>query len=243
MRRDSYAYDEFWARFFGVEVAALQRAALTVVPHAQLVGYAGIWFFQHQQSVLISAPSEWVERLRDHAAQLARQPLPGLTLLQEILGGNPGRVIGPAYHGYLPPNGFRSARDPNVRRLNPEDQPALRDLRAACSVEDWDHSALSTAHEPVFGYFVAGQLVAAAGSDPWTDDALNPGVLSRPDQRGRGFGAAAVSAVVESALAAGKLPLYQTLVANGASVRVCERLGYRPYATHLAVRLAEAADS
>jgi GNAT superfamily N-acetyltransferase len=241
MQRETTAYDEFWSRFFGLDVAQLQSPGVTVVAHAHLADYPGIWFFERRASVVVSAPSEWVERLRGHADRLVQEPLPSSTLLREMLGGEPARVIGPAYQGYLSPGAFRPVRDPNVRRLGSQDEPALLDLRSVCSVEEWEHSALSMMNEPVFGYFLGGELVAAAGSDHWTREAVNPGVLSRPDQRGRGFGAAVVSALVEAAMASGKLPLYQTLTANAASVGLCERLGYRHYGTHLAVRLGRQA--
>lgn len=241
MRYDSQSYDDFWSRFFGLDAVHLQTPGVSIVAHAHLGDYSGIWFFERCDSVVVSAPSGWVERLRCHVERLRVEPLPGSSLLREILGSEPQKVIGPAYQGYLPPGEFRSVREANVRRLGTQDEPALRDLRSACSEGDWDHSALAPANEPLFGYFLDGDLVAASGSDHWTNDALNPGVLSRPDQRGRGFGAAVVSGVVESAIATGKLPLYQTLAANTASVRICERLGYRRYGTHLAVRIEHAA--
>ena len=43
--------------------------------------------------------------------------------------------------------------------------------------------------------------------------------------------------VVQRALHAGKLLLYQTLEANSGAVRIALRLGYEQYARHLAVRL------
>ena len=52
-----------------------------------------------------------------------------------------------------------------------------------------------------------------------------------------GHGAAVVSAIVSRALNDGKTLLYQTLEANEAAVRHAARLGYRRYATHVAVRL------
>jgi GNAT superfamily N-acetyltransferase len=147
-----------------------------------------------------------------------------------------GTAIGPVYQGYLPPGAFCAVRDGNVRRLRPSDQVALLGLRSACSEDEWEHSALSTANDAVFGYFCNGELVAAAGAEHWTPDSLSPGVLSRPDIRGRGMGTAVVSAVVESAMISGKIPLYQTLSANAASVAVAEHLGYRHYGIHVAVR-------
>jgi predicted GNAT family acetyltransferase len=61
--------------------------------------------------------------------------------------------------------------------------------------------------------------------------------LVHPEFCGRGYGTAVVSAVVASAMADGKLLLYQTVESNRASVVIAERLGYRKYASYLAIRL------
>lgn len=62
-------------------------------------------------------------------------------------------------------------------------------------------------------------------------------MLTHPEFRGRGCGAAVVRAVVADALSVGKLLLYQTLEANHAAVRLAFSLGYERFASHVAVRL------
>ena len=230
-------YDDFWGSFFGLEAERLRRPGVNVVEHAHLRGYPGVWFFVRGSSVVVSAPAAWLDRLRSRTMQIAAHPLPGPPLLRELFGRDPERVIGPAYQGCLVREGFQPMRDAHVRRLSSSYDSALADLRAASSSEEWEHSALGTSSEPRFGYFEAGRLVAAAGTDPWTADAVGPGVLTHPDHRGRGHATAVVSAVVEHALAAGKLLLYQTLTASTGAVKVAERLGYQQYATHLAIRV------
>jgi hypothetical protein len=237
MQDDLAKYDDFWAAFFGLEAVQLRRPGVSIVKHAHLGQYTGVWFFVRGSSVVVSAPEAWLARLEHHRERIAAEPLPGSPLLRELFDRDPERVIGPVYQGHLPREAFRPVRDSSVRRLSSSDDPGLIALRAACTEEEWEHGGLGSASEPRFGYFLGGELVAAAGTDQWTADAVGPGVLSLPGQRGRGFGTAAVSAVVEHALAHGKLPLYQTLMAYAGSMAIATRLGYLQYATHVAVRV------
>ena len=184
-----------------------------------------------------SAPDAWFERLASQADRIAAQRLPSRQLIDDLFGRELERVIGPVYQGCLPREEFRPVQDGNVRRLHSSDEAEWLDLSSACTTEELEHSGLSSASEPRFGYFQDGRLVAVAGTDHRTVDAVGPRVLTRADRRGRGYGTAVVSAVVEHALVGGKLPLYQTLMENTGSVAVAERLGYRQYATHLAIRL------
>jgi GNAT superfamily N-acetyltransferase len=237
MPNDLAKYDHFWATFFGLDAERLRRPGVNVVPHAHLGGYRGLWFFVRDACVIVSTPDDLVARLRSQTDRIAAAPLPGPPLIRDLIGHEPERVIGPVYQGCLPDHAFRPVEDPNVRRLGSADDQDVLALRSACTSEEWEHSGLPSASEPRFGYVDGGQLVAVAGTEHWTADAVGPGVLSRPDCRGRGHGTAVVSAVVEHALSAGKLPLYQTLLQNTGSVAIAERPGYRRYATHVAIRL------
>ena len=77
-----------------------------------------------------------------------------------------------------------------------------------------------------------------ANCSEWHGGAVGPGVLTHPDHRGCGRGRAVVSATVAHALAAERLIIYQTLLANRGAVSVADALGFRLYASHVAVRLS-----
>ena len=81
-------------------------------------------------------------------------------------------------------------------------------------------------------------MVAAARCRPGWGETAHVGVVTHPDHRGRGYGRAVVSATTAQALADGFIVLYQTALVNRPSVALATGLGYREYATHLAVRLA-----
>ena len=229
--------EAFWSGFFGVGVGALREPGVTVVPHARLAGYSGVWFWEHGRSVVVSAPAEWVGALRGEASALlpalAREP----EALRALFGDRLGEVIGPAWHGVLDPARFAPLRRDLVRPLTAADAAAARALREACEAREWEHAGLERGGSGRVGAFSAGELVSLAALRPWSEDARGPGVITHPAHRGRGYGGAAVSAAVEGALAEGHLVVYQTLLANQPALALARRLGFAQYASHLAVRL------
>ena len=71
----------------------------------------------------------------------------------------------------------------------------------------------------------------------WSDRAGDPCVLTHPDFREQGHGAAVVSRVAEAGFGAGILPIYQTLRSNTGAVAIARKLGYEDYASNWAIRL------
>jgi len=120
------------------------------------------------------------------------------------------------------------------------DQAALQQLADACEVDAWEHAGIAFDEPHVFGCFVDDHVVAAARYRPAWEQTAPIGVVTHPAYRGRGYGRAVVSAATAQGLEAGFIVLYQTLLANAPSVALATGLGYQPYATHLAVRLASA---
>jgi GNAT superfamily N-acetyltransferase len=226
--------DEYWASYFGLNAAELLSSEPQVVAHCELQGYQGAWLFRRGAKYIISAPPGLVPALRS----VVRERGLGLTDDDFIaaLGDNVTRVIGPAYQGHLRANDFRPAVS-DARLLSAQDDKALRDLQVACDEEEWDHSDIELERHPHFGLFADGRLVAAATYRVERGVAALPGLITHPGFRGRGYGRAVLSAAVQHGLNAGLLMLYQTLVANEPAIAAAQSLGYKPYATHLAVRL------
>ena len=71
----------------------------------------------------------------------------------------------------------------------------------------------------------------------WSTEVGDPGIVTDPRLRGRGHGTTATSALLEWAFGQSWLVLYQTLRANHPAVRIARSLGFREYASHLAVQL------
>jgi GNAT superfamily N-acetyltransferase len=226
--------DEFWAKFFGLGVEEFLQPQRKVVPHAGLHGYQGAWLFQRDLSVILSVPAEWVEEIR---AAIERAPdfITDADFIA-LFGNRVEKVIGPAYQGYLDEANFRPAIS-SARLLSSYDNPALLELRAACDAIEWEHSDIAVDHQPNFGCFEEGRLVAVSNYRMEAPRAAMPGVITHPHYRRRGYGKAVLSAAAAHGLGNGFLMLYQTLIANQPAIAAAQSLGYQQYATHLAVRL------
>ena len=237
--------DEFWASFFGLDVSELLSPEPKIVPHAGLQGYHGVWVFRRGFQVIISAPSLLVAELSSALQPLFAMPNHHVTdeILIDLLGERTDKIIGPAFQGFLPEAGFHPVDSPvasRARLLIEQDVRALADLRVACDIEEWEHSDIEpnikTGRNPVFGCFIDDKLVAAA-TYRIESGAAFPGLITHPDFRNRGFGRAVLSKAVGHGLNNSLLLLYQTLVANKAAIAAAQSLGFKPYATHLALRL------
>jgi GNAT superfamily N-acetyltransferase len=232
-RRD----DVFWAGFLGVAPEDWSTRGISYRSHAGLSGYRGFWCFRRNDRVVVSAPSGWVERMRVMLSGWDQDRLMDRASLAEALGADFERSIGPAFQGCLEADRFAGRAAPSVRRLVPADGEAVDLFRIDCGTGDWDSSGLARAERWRHASFEGEKITAIGGYRSWSDDAGDPCVLTHPEFRGGGRGAAVTSAVVADALSSGKLLLYQTLESNEAAVRIALSLGYVRYGSHVAVRL------
>ena len=236
--------DRYWSGFFGLQVGEYLLPGIRVVPHAGLGDYRGVWLFRRGETGIVSAPadcvSEWAERVKGIAVE-ALHTVETLTRLRQ---GLVERVIGPGWQGYVEKQGFRSRSIDEkehdaleVRALGDEDRGQLSLLAVSGDVQGWEDSGLAGNEGFAFGCFVAGELVAAARYVDRADYAAFPGIFTRPDCRGKGYGGIVLGVAFQHAIDRGKLIVYQTLMANVAARQVALRLGCLDYATHIALRL------
>jgi GNAT superfamily N-acetyltransferase len=229
-RRD----DEFWANFLGVRATDWNVPGLSIRAHAGLAGYVGVWIFRCREHTVVSAPGDWVAPLERKLDERDAERLFDESFVKDVFGDDFDRVSGAAFQGSLDPQRFRHVDASQVR---PVGRDELERLCAACRSAGVDDSGIHKAGDYLMGYVEGGTLAAAAGYRSWSDHAGDPCILAHPDFYGRGYGTAVTSAVVQRALQAGKLLLYQTLEANRGAVRIALKLGYEQHARHLAVRL------
>ena len=229
--------DEFWAEFLGIAPVDWNVPGVSVRPHVGLSGYCGLWCFRRQDRTVVSVPRGWVDHLQSKLEGCEPDDLLDEALLMELVGREFERLIGPAFQGCLDPVGFRPARSADVRFVGPNDAAAVDQFRAECGPDEWETGGLDEVKHHLAACFQGERIVAMAGYRPWTDIAGDPCVLTHPGFQGRGYGTAAVSAVVEQGLKEGRLLLYQTLEANRGAVKIALNLGYHKYGRHVAVRL------
>ena len=226
--------DAFWADYLGVEASAWNAPGLSIRAHAGLLGYRGVWIFRRRQHTVVSSPIGWVAHLERKLSGGDASSLFDESFLKDLFGDDFERVIGPAFQGCLDPNRFSYITASEVRPVTRDDQQRFR---MQCTPADVENSGIDKVQDYLTGYVLDTRIAAMAGYRPWNGFAGDPCILTHPDFQRKGYGAAVASAVVQRALQAGKLLLYQTLEANRGAVGIARKLGYEQYARHLAVRL------
>lgn len=227
-----------WARFLGVRESALRSPGVVVTSHAALRGYRGVWFFVRGRSAVVSGPPEWVAPLERSLGDAVAHELVSPVLAARVVGPAAGEVVGPSFQGWLPADRFCPVTPDGVRRLPRSDAAALRAFRSSCPPEDWDHGGIDPTAAEIWASSEEDGIVALGQLRPHPDGAVDPGVVTHPDHRGRGHASRLVSAMAQAALAQERLVLYQTLQSNVAAISIARRLGFARYATLVAVRLA-----
>jgi GNAT superfamily N-acetyltransferase len=230
----SERHDQFWAGFFGIPASDLNSAGVSVVAHVKLAGYCGAWFFRHDDRLIVSAPEGWLAYLREN---LEPDLVMDKSFLKKLFGQHFERSIGPAFHGSLEPADFRPVFSSSVRALSDRDLQARVVFEKECGLEAWDDSGLDATTQFLVAHFENERIIAMAGLRIRADFAGDPCVLVHPDFRARGLGTLVVSAVIRLALLEDKMLLYQTLESNLGAVGLARKLGFRLYASHMAVRL------
>lgn len=224
--------DAYWADHFGCPANEFFTTPVRTIGHGgELTGYWGVFALFREASVMVSVPHDADDGI------YARLALPrsceSLAALALTLEPFAERIIGPAFIGYaseVP----RPLHCP--RALDSNDAHLLQELENSCEPIEWDHGGSSLDH-PCSGVIIEGRLAALAGYEIWGNSIAHLAVVCHPDFRGRGFGKSAVAHLAARAMRSGLLPQYRTLDSNAASMGIGASLGFRRYATSLAVRL------
>ncbi|HEX6036657.1 GNAT family N-acetyltransferase [Longimicrobium sp.] len=232
------ALDGYWVAWLGVPRSRLRASRPLAVPHAGLGDYAGMYAQAFGGAPIVSLPPALLERYGPDAARAAGGGLVDDERWRAVFGERLEAVVGPAVIAYADAGTLRPfGVDAEVRLLDEADRPALRALRAAVSPEAWEHGGSTLGDAPVAGVFADGALAAVSGYEVWGRRIAHLAVVTRPDLRGRGLGAAAVALAARTALDAGLVAQYRTLASNTSSMAIARRLGFVGYAASLAVRL------
>lgn len=121
---------------------------------------------------------------------------------------------------------------PGVRRLSLDDRAAFERFIDDAPDQDVDEAFVELDHWLVFGCFVDERLVSAASMYPWDASTLaDTGVLTLPEFRGRGYGAATVRGLSARALQLGYEPQYRCQVDNVGSVSLARSAGLTHFGT------------
>jgi GNAT superfamily N-acetyltransferase len=227
----------YWAGFFGCPPAALAAGGVQILPHAELDAYRGLYCFRRGDTALVSVPPDELARWHALLAGLDAAALTDAALMAGRLGLAAAQLIGPAALAYADAATLRPLPTAGTRLLTALDEAAHGALRAACPPVEWEHGGSELGLLPLSGRFVRDALAALAGYEIWGERIAHIAVITHPAQRGRGYGAEAVSLLAEGVVARGMIAQYRTLNANTPSLRLGASLGFAPYAETLAIRL------
>ena len=234
---DSFEVDTYWASVFQCSADDVWPPGIVVSPHgAHLADYRGVFLFNRHDACRVSAPSELVEPLKSLAhGQDVLDVFHGDTFVK-LLGDQVDRVIGPNWYGYVSRGEYRPASKRGCREITADDARQLDVLRNACGKSDWAEASFDKV-PALFGYFEAHHLVAASNLTAWRvgDDRI--GVVTHPEFRGRGYGAAVASAATGRALRTTPVAEWRASGTNTASIKTALKLGFTRYGENLAIRL------
>mgnify|MGYP000365175353 CR=1 FL=1 len=228
----------YWRDVVGLELDKVSSSPV-IVSHQPVEGYHdfrgyhGAFILQRAESLAISVPPGLVRRIEEMVSSTKSS---SLKLLYEMFADYSDRIVGPAVQAFLEPDDFTPAHKGEARALSPNDFGLILDLQRACDPASWSHGGISPKDNDLFGSFAGVTLVSVAKLLPWNAKANNVGVVTHPAFRGRGYGAVAASAVVEKALEANKLVLYQTLKSNIGAIKLAQKLGFEIYGESLSIR-------
>jgi GNAT superfamily N-acetyltransferase len=225
--------NSFWAGYVGFPQQLLGASGTHVVSF-QNPDHTGIHLFRRGDVCVVSTTRE---RL-DDVAKLSGES-PGRVFNEQFLTQafpTATKITGPNLVAICDASDFRPSSTDDCRGLAADD-PALEALRAACTPEEWDYSALNQEADEAFGCFAGGALAAAGKLHDLRGQVLSVGVLTHPNYRGQGYGTAVARAMTAYGIDAGRVMYYRALLSNQASVRIARSLGYQDYGTTLFLRL------
>ena len=117
-----------------------------------------------------------------------------------------------------------------VRPLVAGDTPALAELSAESNwiSKTWNGPEGFIASGRAWGAFLDGELVSVSGTFLAGLHYEDLGVATEPDHRGRGLSPACTVGLCRAILADGRYPCWTTSTDNRPSIRVAQKLGFRP---------------
>jgi ribosomal protein S18 acetylase RimI-like enzyme len=239
------AVDIFWAADTGCNPEDFDTDAVVVVERPSDDGSEYAQFFRRKRRLQIRCSASIVDIVRNATHGQAQDAIFDVAFVERALTGRIGRVLGPAYLGYLdeldldredPNVRILSRDDRDARLLSGDDRDALNDLRDSVTAQDWEHSGLNKPDQQIAGYFIDRELVSAAGYKLWGGRIAHICVLTRGDARGAGHGRACVRGIAAYAIEQGLIAQYQTLYENAPSLAIARSLGFEDYAAKIYVR-------
>lgn len=125
------------------------------------------------------------------------------------------------------PETLKAVSSPAVRRLRPDDLPAMAELADLGGLRAWRPAVI--AHGPAFGAFVDERLAAMATTHFATADVIEIGnIVTHPDYRRRGLARACTSALTQACFTLATRVFLMVMANNEAAFQAYRHLGFWP---------------
>jgi GNAT superfamily N-acetyltransferase len=201
----------FWAGVLGVDVEALDRDGLAVVPDPRD-------FAAERRATIHTARGTLLLVPQGDAAAAAADPA---GYAADVAAR--ARGVGFLHYRDSAPGGEPDAR---IRVLGGADRTLLEALQEAAGADATEEAEVDVEHPLAVGIAEDGRLIAIASLLDEGDAAVDVGVLVDPSARGRGLGAAVVTDVTRRATGEGRLVQYRCNQENEASAALARTCGF-----------------
>ncbi|MFY4816375.1 GNAT family N-acetyltransferase [Halorubrum sp. Atlit-26R] len=226
--RTLWTLRRYWADRLGVPPEAFEKSGGTVGDAEE----GGIQLFSHGDSLIVGVPGPLLDAAEDRSETGIPLDADDEDAVHGWLTRFDGieRAIGPTFYGYADRETFTPVES-DARALTAADAAAYRSFQRSIPDTEWEQGGTQFTPGETVGLFVDEELVAVAGFDVWEGVLAHLAVVTRPDNRGRGYGRSVVSQATEKAFADGLLPQYRTSDAWPWSVALAQDLGFHRFAT------------
>jgi len=230
--------DQFWAANFNCDPAFFYIPGCFQLESKQNLP-PEVFLFRRGLCCTLAASASLMNRTQSAIDGCTVDKVFDVEFWANLFGGEADRILGPAWLGYADRSDFDPVVHDEVKLLTANDAAALRDFASSCAEIEWEHSGIEFDHSPIFGYFSNDEIHSVASYEIWGSRIAHIGVVTHPAHRGKGYGKAVVSVTADYALENGLIAQYRTLESNLPSVAVGQALGFKKYASTIAVVLSD----
>lgn len=231
--------DAEWEVRLGVDRSRLRSGGVHVV--AADLGTNDAMSFLLANTCIVVVPHDEVAAARDVVSGLEASAAFSAETLRALVGPD-AQVDGPSVHTYADEHSFSGIADHAAAEVTGDDFELVEFLESN-DLRDWAESGFlrdpSTADPETTQFWLLRddhQVVAAGNMTEWRGRPADVGVLTAPNQRGRGRARRLVSAMVTAALPSIGVARYRALASNTASLAVARRLGFVEYGQNFRAR-------
>lgn len=231
----------YWSEFLGVQIGSSEDSSspeeteIDIVWHKGLEGFNGLFIFRHAKATIVSAPPEKLRfavlRFSDPRSLKAFEA----DAVRAALGSSVAEITGPTILFYADAESLRQPPGPDVRPLEESDFEAYKEFLDGEDPADVQASGLNASSVNLFGCFLEGQLVSAAGYDVWGSVIGNLGVLTMKSCRKNGLALVTMAAAARDGIERGLVMQYRAPANGDIASHLARRLGFEEFARTISV--------